>query len=139
MEECTFSTFPLTLEKAHRSRRSAMMASKGERRLHPRILINWPVVVRPPRDSSIEGETRDISVDGVFIQCSELFEFDKDFQIILKPTERRSILVSGEKVWSGNINIDGKQTYSGMGIRITKISPEDQQFISALVEKESEK
>ena len=116
-----------------------MIASKGERRFHPRILVNWPVVVRAPRDFSIEGETRDISVDGVFIQCSELPELGEGFQIILKPSERQSILVTGEKVWSGNINIDGKQTYSGMGIRITKISPEDRQFISTLIKKESRK
>ena len=116
-----------------------MLASNDERRLHPRILINWPVVVRSSHDSSIEGETRDLSLDGVFIRCLELPAFGDDLQIILKPSERQSIMVSGEKVWSGNINIDGKQTYSGMGIRITKISSEDRQFISTLIEKETRK
>lgn len=115
------------------------MVSKIERRLYPRILVSWPVVVRTPHDFSIKGEARDISVDGVFIQCPEVDEIDEKFQIILKPSKRLSILVTGEKVWSGNINIDGKTTYSGMGVHFTEISPDDRKFISALVEKESQK
>ena len=115
------------------------MVSKIERRLHPRILVNWPVVVRTSQDLYLEGEARDISVDGVFIQCQEVPDLAEDFQIILKPTARQSILVTGEKVWAGNINIDGKTTYSGMGVHFTRISPDDLHFISTLVEKESEK
>ena len=113
-----------------------MLPAKIERRFHPRILVSWPATVRPFRDTSMEGEARDISVDGAFIQCSEVPDLGEDFQIILKPSERQSILVTAEKIWSGNINIDGKTTYSGMGVRITEISPEDRQFISAMVETE---
>ena len=113
-----------------------MIASKAERRLHPRILVNWPAVVHPLRDLSMEGETKDISVDGVFIQCPEVPKLSGTLQIVLKPSVQQSIRVTGEKVWSGNINIDGKTTYSGMGIRFTEISPDSRQFISALVEKE---
>ena len=115
------------------------MVSKIERRLHPRIPVNWPAVVRTPQDHSIKGEAKDISVGGVFIQCPEVPEIGENFQIILEPAEGQSILVTGEKVWAGNINIDGKTTYSGMGIHFTNLSAADREFISALVDKELEK
>ena len=110
------------------------MASNAERRHHPRILVNWPVVVRPPQDFSMEAETRDISIDGVFIQCPEVPQFSGSFQLILKPSVRQSIPVTAEKVWSGNINIDGKKTYSGMGVRFTEISAAGRKLISALID-----
>lgn len=113
-----------------------MRASKAERRLHPRILVNWPVVVHRLRNLSMEGETKDISVDGAFIECPEVPEISGAFELVLKPSERQSIRVTGEKVWSGNINMDGKTTYSGMGVRFTEISADSRQFISTLVERE---
>ena len=107
-----------------------------ERRRHPRIQVTWPVIVKTSR-GSIEGETKDISVGGAFIKYSEKLELGEDFQIVLKPTKQRSISVTGEKVWSGSLNINGKTVFSGMGVRFTEISSEDRQFISALHEKKS--
>lgn len=106
-----------------------------ERRRHPRIHVNWPVVVQSSR-GFIEAETRDISVGGVFIEYAEKPDLGENFQVVLKPSRERSISVTGKKAWFGNININGKTTYSGMGVQFTDISPEDRRFISALVEKE---
>jgi hypothetical protein len=41
-----------------------------EKRLHPRILLEWPAAVKTLK-GTIEGITKDISVDGVFISCPE--------------------------------------------------------------------
>ena len=108
-----------------------------ERRLHPRILVNWPVILATLR-GSVEGETKDISVDGLFVFCSDEPELTENFQITLKPSGHREISVTAEKAWSGSFNI-GSRTLFGMGVRFIEISPEDRQFISTLVEKESKK
>lgn len=108
-----------------------------ERRRHRRIRVNWPVVVQTPQ-SFIEGEARDISVGGVFIEYSEQPELGENFQVVIKLSPERSISVTGKKAWCGNINIDGKSTYSGMGVQFIEISPEDRQFISALTERRLE-
>ncbi len=106
-----------------------------ERRLHPRILVNWPATLHNVQ-GSIEGETKDISVDGVFIFLSEKPKFGVNFPILLRPSEERSISVVGKKIWSRTFNIDNRPVF-GMGVKFMLISPEDRQFISTLVEKES--
>ena len=37
-----------------------------DRRKHPRVIVNWPVVVNIP-GGSLEGEVKDISIGGVCI------------------------------------------------------------------------
>ena len=104
-----------------------------ETRLNPRILVNWPTDVRT-RQGSIEVRTKDISVAGVFIISSAEPELDQRISILLEPPRARSIRVIGKMVWSDNLDIDD-ETVFGMGIRFIAITPEDQQYISTLVEK----
>ena len=105
-----------------------------ERRQHPRVLVNWPAVVET-QHGSVEGETKDISVDGVFIFCAKEPEVGENFSIFLKPSEQRTIPVVGEKIWSGIFSIDNRKVF-GMGIQFINISPEDREYIAVLVEKE---
>ena len=105
-----------------------------EKRLHPRILLEWPAAVKTLK-GTIEGITKDISVDGVFISCPEEPELENSFAIALEPTGEKFIAVFGERVWSGNSIIDDRTVF-GMGIRFTFMAPEDRQYIAALVEKE---
>ncbi len=102
-----------------------------EKRLHPRIPVNWPVVILTPK-GAIKGETRNISVGGVFIQYSEKADLNGELQIVFENSEQRSISVTGRKAWSGNFNIDGKSVFSAVGVRFTEISREDREFISSL-------
>ena len=106
-----------------------------ERRLHPRIPANWPATLHNVQ-GSIGGETKDISVDGVFIFLSEKPKFGEKFPILLEPSEQQTISVVGKKIWSGSFNIDNRPVF-GMGVEFMFISPEDRQFISTLVEKAS--
>ena len=103
-----------------------------EKRCRPRIPIHWSVVVETAQ-GVIEGEAKDISVDGAFIQYSEEAELNSVLRIVFKPPDQRSISLTGRKVWSGNFNIDGKAVFSGVGVHFTDISSEDREFLSALV------
>ena len=85
---------------------------------------------------SLEGETKDVSVDGVFIFCSKEPEIGENFPILLKPSEQRTISVVGEKIWSGSFTIDNKTVF-GMGVQFIHISPEDRNYIAVLIEKSS--
>ena len=106
-----------------------------EKRLHPRILVEWPAAVKTLQ-GTIEGITKDISVDGVFIFCPEEPELENSFAIALEPSEERFISVFGERVWSGNFNIDDRTVF-GMGVQFIQISPEDRNYIAVLVEQGS--
>ncbi len=103
-----------------------------ERRRHPRISISWPTIVQTRR-GSIEAKSRDISEGGAFIEFAEELNLGDDFQIVFKPSQNRQISVTCEKAWCGNININGKETYSGMGVRFVKISGADRELLSTLV------
>ncbi len=107
------------------------MALGVEKRLHPRIPVNWPAVV-VTANGSIEGEVRNISVGGAFIQYSEKADLNGELQIVFENSEQRSMSVTGRKAWTGNFNIDGKSVFIGVGVRFTEISREDRELISSL-------
>ena len=102
-----------------------------EKRLHPRIPVNWPVVILTPK-GAISGETRNISAGGAFIQYSEEADLNGELHIVFEHSKQRSMSVTGRKAWSGNFNIDGKSVFSGVGVRFTEISREDRELISSL-------
>ena len=105
-----------------------------ERRKHPRVIVNWPVVVNLP-GGSLEGEAKDISIGGVCILCPEDPTHEDSFSILLKPSGQQVLSVICEKVWSDTIDI-GYETVFGIGIRFTNISVADRQYIAKLVEEE---
>jgi hypothetical protein len=102
-----------------------------ETRVHPRIHVNWPAIIKT-REGSITGKTSDISVDGVFILCSVEPEIDHRISILLEPPGARSIRVIGKMAWSDNFDLDDKTVF-GMAIRFIAISPEDQKYIATVV------
>ena len=102
-----------------------------EKRQHSRRIVNWPVVVNTPQ-GSLTGLVKDVSVGGVCIFCPEKPVADENFSILLNPSEKRSIEVIGEKIWSDTSEA-GYGTVFGMGIRFIYISPGDHQYIAALL------
>jgi hypothetical protein len=108
-----------------------------EKRRHPRVHVRWPAIVETRR-GPIEVNTRNISVGGAFIEYSERADLEDNFAIVFKPSEEQTFSVVGEKVWCGNINIDGHTTYGGLGIRFARIAFEDQEYISTLTGEASE-
>ena len=107
------------------------MSHGVDKRLHPRILVSWPVVILTP-EGAIDGETRNISVGGACIQYSEEADLNGELQIVFEYSKQRSMSVTGRKAWAGNFNIDGKSVFSGVGVRFTEISREDRELISSL-------
>jgi c-di-GMP-binding flagellar brake protein YcgR len=102
-----------------------------EKRLHPRIPVNWPVVILTPK-GAIKGETRNISVGGACIEYSEEADLNGELHIVFEHSKDQSMSVIGRKAWTGNFNIDGKLAFSGVGLRFTEISREDRELISSL-------
>ena len=103
-----------------------------EKRQFPRVETTWPVVIVSP-DAHIAGETKDLSVDGALILCQDMPELENTFQLVLKPSKQRAIQVHAERVWSVNINFDGKRVLSGMGVRFTEICYDDRQFLKNVI------
>ena len=107
-----------------------------ERRKHTRGDIRWPVTVLADH-GNIEGETINISVDGLSIRCDEPLMINEVFRIAILPPDGQAIGVSGKVIWSDLYGIDPNDTAVGLGICFVSISDEDRKVfedaVSALV------
>ena len=54
-----------------------------ERRLQPRVEVRWPVTMLTS-EGSMQGETRDISMQGAFIFCDKPLPLSERFVLSVK-------------------------------------------------------
>lgn len=102
-----------------------------ERRAHTRIKVRWPITVEID-DSIIEGETRDITTVGMFINCREPLGLNETYRISIIPPNRQSIDLTCKVLWSNLYSTDGENTY-GTGFCFVKVSDEDTHFLSEVL------
>lgn len=108
------------------------MAAKTERRKQPRIEVRWPVAVFADY-GTIEGETRNISVDGIAIFCDEPLRLNELYRISISPPNHPAVGVTGKVIWSDLYGIEDDETTVGMGVCFVEISEEDRSFLSEVV------
>lgn len=102
-----------------------------ERRAHTRIKVKWPITVVTD-DSAIEGETRDITTVGMFINCKEPLALNETYQISLIPPNHQIIDLTCKVLWSNLYSTEGENTY-GTGFCFVKVSDEDAHFLSEVL------
>jgi hypothetical protein len=81
----------------------------------------------------MEGETRNISVSGVLIQCEEPLNLNEFLRIALEPPLKPPIWVSGEVVWSDSDKSHENAENYAMGFSFVEISDVDQILLKDLV------
>ena len=108
------------------------MKEHTEKREHPRIPVRWPITIIS-KEGSIEGESRNITVAGVFVHCLEKLEKNEEYQMIIKIPEKESLLLNGRVVWSNFENVDFNASYVGMGFCFIKISKEDRSVLGEVI------
>jgi hypothetical protein len=104
------------------------MTSRNERRGHPRVPVDWPVVIRL-KDRTAVGETRNISAKGALIQTTRLLYPKEKFKAFMVPANRQAFRVSFEVAWV-KARASGRRisTYV-IGIRFTRLLKGDAQFL----------
>lgn len=90
--------------------------SKGE--------VRWPVRI-VSHQGTIEGETRDISFDGIYICVDEPLRLNEKFRMAISPPNHQAIGVTGKVVWSDLYALDEDETPFAMGMSLVKISKKD--------------
>ena len=86
-----------------------------ERRLQPRVEVSWPVTMLTS-EGSIQGETRDISMQGAFIYCDKQLPLLERFVLSVK-APATSMQVMAQVVWASNSPAGKKNKPAGMGVR----------------------
>ncbi len=94
--------------------------------------IRWPITVSADH-GNIQGETRNISVDGISIRCDEPLRINEVFRIAILPPDRQAIGVSGKVIWSDLYAIDHNDTAVGLGLCFVEISDEDRKLFKDAV------
>ncbi len=107
------------------------MPDKTERRKHPRVAVTWPVTIIA-EDGPVEGETKNITVEGVFIHCTQRLLPGNTYRMVIKPPHG-PIEVEGELVWSNLENLGERSAVPGMGFYFVKVADEDRAHLSLAI------
>ena len=86
-----------------------------ERRVQPRVEVKWPVTMLTS-EGAIQGETRDISMQGAYIYCEQPLPLSERFILSVK-APAASMQVMAQVVWSNNSPAHQIEEQPGMGDR----------------------
>ena len=104
------------------------MNTKGLGHKHSRSEVRWPIRILSDQ-GTIEGETRNISFDGIYICVDEPLRLNEKFRMAISPPDHRAIGVTGKVVWSDLYALDEEETPFAMGMSLVKLSKKDRKAI----------
>ena len=100
-----------------------------QKRLSFRIRVEWPVILETAR-GSVEGKTRDLSAGGAHIRSREHLHLNETVYMTMKAPDREPLKVAATVIWSESK--DESERPRIIGVKFTKISAEDRQYIEQL-------
>ena len=103
-----------------------------ERRLNSRAEVRWPVVLLTSLGATV-AETKNIGASGAFILCRAQLRPKEKVKIFVMAPNRNSINISGEVAWSNPLCSEDDSPPCGVGIRFTRISPPDRQYLRNMI------
>lgn len=86
------------------------------KRLYPRSKVRWPVTMTTSV-GTIEGETKDVSTLGAYIQCQEPLNPSENMLLSVRLPAGSPLHVFAEVVWSNSTGLENKNGPPGMGVR----------------------
>ena len=108
------------------------MTKTIDKRKYPRIEVRWPVVLTD-NQGNIEAETKNISVNGVFIESNQKLRLVETYQLSIKPPDHQPIKVTGKVIWSDSYVKTSKDIIYGFGIGFLEINDKDWSFLAHMV------
>jgi len=103
----------------------------NKERKYPRIEGSWPVVILTTR-GALAAETRNISIHGAFVVCDKPLPPKEELRLFIMFPNRRYLDILAEVTWSYPYGSMEDKTPCGMGLRFSRISAADREFISSL-------
>ena len=98
-----------------------------ERRGLPRIAASWPVTIIT-ENGPVEGEARNITLEGVFIHCMERLNVNETYRLMIKPPGEE-IKVMGKLLWSNLEGATGRDSLQAMGFCFVKVNEVHREFL----------
>jgi len=104
----------------------------SEKRLHSRAEVKWPVVILTSLGATV-AETKNIGASGALVLCHAHLHPKEKVKVFVMAPNRKSIDISGEVAWSNPLCSDEDSPPCGVGIRFTRISPADRQYLKNMI------
>jgi hypothetical protein len=108
------------------------MPGNAERREFPRVRVKWPVSVIT-ENATIQAETRNITVNGIFILSKDLLRLNETFPLHISPPNRQHIEVTGMVIRSDHQAFDERNISYGSGICFVSVSDRDRHFLKDVI------
>jgi len=97
-----------------------------------RTEARWKVYFFTPH-GSIEGETVNISPEGVMVSCQELPPLEDDFRLVIKPPDHYHLDLVGRVVWTTICNpVSGAESI-GVDVQFVSIQEKDRSYLQGLI------
>lgn len=104
----------------------------SEKRLQSRAEVNWPVVILTSHGATV-AETKNIGASGAFLLCRAPLRPKDKLRVFVMAPNRNSINISAEVAWSNPLCSEEDNPPCGVGIRFTRISPADRQYLRNVI------
>jgi hypothetical protein len=108
------------------------LANDRDKGNQPSIAARWPITIIT-KQGRVEGESRNITVTGVFINCDEELRKDETCRMVIKPPRKNSIEVKGKLVWSNRDSSNRRRSLPGMGFSFVRVNKEDLHLLNQAV------
>jgi hypothetical protein len=118
-------------------RRYRTLSGFVEKRKLPRIEVRWPVTMITEK-GSVEGEARNITIEGVFIHCAEKLSLNETYRLVIRPAGEQ-IEVMGKLLWSNLESAADRDSLPGMGFCFVKVGDGDRELLREAIQKYNRK
>jgi len=108
------------------------LSADQENRRSPRVEVSWPITILA-ETGTIEGEIRNVSLDGLLIFCEEPLRLNETYRMSILPGKHHAIGVSGKVVWADAYCMDEENTAFGVGICLVELRDEDREVLRSLI------
>jgi hypothetical protein len=109
------------------------MTNQEERRRHPRVAVDWPVVIMTDRGAAV-GSAANISARGALIRSEEPFRPKERSRLFLVPPDRLAFRVSFEVAWLAPEGSAQRASDCSMGVRFLRMARDDGEFVVNFVQ-----
>jgi hypothetical protein len=112
--------------------KGAEMPVPRERRRHPRVHIDWPVVIHR-KDRTSAAVATDISARGALIRTHKPLLPNERFELFILVPDREAIRLKSAVIWL-HVDCSEKDILPcGVGIRFTGVSRPDREFLRSWI------
>lgn len=110
------------------------MTDSEERREYPRVRVNWPVTMFAAR-IKIEGLVENFTPKGIFVSCEKVPPSDMTIHLGIRIPGRQVLNAMGRVIWSTILTTPEGDPRLGVGIKFTRISKDDFNFLHKVMAK----